>query len=281
MGNIINVKEMAAKYKEEIKAYTEECATSGKAIPTLATVLVGEDDGSKYYLQAQTKVAKNLGLGKVNITLPEDISEEELLASIQELNDDPNVHGIMVLFPLPKHLDAKKISNAIAPEKDIDGVNPVNAGKLFMGDDTFEPNTAKSAYTIIKEVLGDITGKNVVIVGRSNIVGKPLAMMLLKDNATVTMAHSKTKELAKVTKAADIVVTAVGRPQMFDESYFSPNQTVIDVGTSEKEGKITGDVLTENVKEVVENITSVPGGVGAITTTLLMDNVIKASKGEY
>lgn len=277
MGNIINVKELAAKYKEDIKVFAEQREKAGKSVPTLATVLVGDDEGSKYYLESQTKVAKSLNLGKVNITLPAQTSEEELLAAISDLNSDKNVHGIMVLFPLPKHIDGKKISAAIDRDKDIDGVNPINAGLLFMGDRAFVPCTAKSAHTIIKETLGDITGKNVVIVGRSNIVGKPLAMLLLADNATVTMAHSKTKNLPEITKAADIVVAAVGRPHMFTSEYFSPGQTVIDVGTSEKDGKITGDVKTDEAVEIVANVTSVPGGVGAITTTILMKNVCEAS----
>lgn len=280
MGNIINVKELAAKYKEEIKAFALQREKEGKSVPTLATVLVGDDEGSKYYLQSQTKVAQSLNLGKVNLQLPAETTEEELLATIHDLNSDRNVHGIMVLFPLPKHIDGKKISAAIAREKDIDGVNPVNAGLLFMGDRAFVPCTAKSAHTIIKETLGDITGKNVVIVGRSNIVGKPLAMLLLADNATVTMAHSRTKNLAVITRAADIVVAAVGRPNMFTSEYFSPGQTVIDVGTSELDGKITGDVKTDEAVEVAEYVTSVPGGVGAITTTILMKNVCEASELE-
>lgn len=280
MGNIIDVKALAAKYKEEIVAFVKARQEKGLSVPTLATVLVGDDEGSKYYLQSQTKVAEKLGMGKVNITLPEDVSEEELMAAVEDLNQDGNVHGIMVLFPLPKHLDAKKVSQAIKPEKDIDGVNPINSGRLFMGEKTLEPNTAKSAYTILKETLGDLTGLNAVVVGRSNIVGKPLSMMLLKDSCTVTMAHSKTKDLPSITRAADIVVAAVGRPHMFTKEYFSPGQTVIDVGTSEMDGKITGDVKTDEVVEVVDQITSVPGGVGAITTTLLMKNVCEAADSE-
>ncbi len=281
MGNIINVKELAARYKEDIKAFALKREKEGKSVPTLATVLVGGDEGSKYYLESQTKVAKSLNLGKVNITLPEETTEEELLGTIADLNADQNIHGIMVLFPVPKHIDGKKISAAIAKEKDIDGVNPMNAGLLFMGDRAFVPATAKSAHTIIKETLGDITGKSVVIVGRSNIVGKPLAMLLLADNATVTIAHSRSKNLPEITKKADIVVAAVGRPEMFTAEYFSPGQTVIDVGTSEKNGKITGDVKTDEAVEIVENVTSVPGGVGAITTTILMKNVCEASELEY
>ncbi len=280
MGNIINVKDLASKYKEEIKEFVKKRELEGKSTPTLATVLVGDDDGSKYYLDSQTKAAGNLGVGKVNITLPSETTEEELLNTIEELNSDNKIHGIMVLFPLPKHIDGKKIARAISPSKDIDGVNPVNAGLLFMGEKAFVPCTAKSAHTIIKETLGDITGRNVVVVGRSNIVGKPLSILLLSDNATVTMAHSKTKDLPSVTKNADIVVAAVGRPHMFTAEYFSPGQTVIDVGTSEKDGKITGDVKTDEAVDIVDYVTSVPGGVGAITTTILMKNVCEASEIE-
>lgn len=280
MGNIINVKELAKKYKDDIKAYAVKRQQEGKSIPTLATVLVGDDDGSKYYLDSQTKVANSLNLGKVNIMLPESTTEEELLQSIEDLNNDQNVHGIMVLLPLPEHLDAKKVASAIRVEKDIDGVNPLNAGRFFTGDQAMVPNTAKSAYIIIKETLGDIKGKNVVIVGRSNIVGKPLALLLLADHATVTIAHSRSKNLPEITKRADIVVTAVGRPEMFTKEYFSPGQTVIDVGTSEKDGKITGDVLTDEAVAIAEHVTSVPGGVGAITTTILMQNVCEAAELE-
>ncbi len=280
MGNLINVKELANKYKAEIKAFTEARAKEGKTIPTLATVLVGDDEGSKYYLGAQTKVAESLGLGKVNITLPADTTEEDLLRTVADLNADEAVHGIMVLMPLPKHIDGKKISRSIKPEKDIDGVNPYNAGLLAMGEKANTPCTAKSAQIILKETLGDLTGLNVVIVGRSNIVGKPLAQLLIKENATVTVAHSKSKNLSEITKAADVVVAAVGRPHMFNKDFFSPGQTVIDVGTSEKDGKITGDVVTEEALEIVDYVTSVPGGVGAITTTILMQNVCEAAASE-
>lgn len=280
MGNIINVKELAAKYKEEIKAFVAKREKEGKSAPTLATVLVGDDDGSKYYLEAQTKVARSLGMGKVNITLPYDTTEEEVLRTVSDLNEDEAIHGIMVLMPLPEHIDGKKVSRAIKPTKDIDGVNPFNAGLLAMGEKANVPCTARSAQIIIKETLGDLTGKNVVIVGRSNIVGKPLAQLMLKENATVTIGHSRTKNLQEVTKAADVVVAAVGRPHMFTKDYFRAGQTVIDVGTSEKDGKITGDVVTEEVLDIVENITSVPGGVGAITTTVLMKNVCEASEIE-
>lgn len=280
MGTIINVKELAKRYKEDIKAFAAKRVEEGKTIPTLATVLVGEDDGSVYYLESQTKVAASLNLGKVNIKLPEACTEEELLQAIDELNKDPKVHGIMVLFPLPAHIDPKKVSSAIAVEKDIDGVNPLNAGLLLTGDRAMVPNTAKSSYVIIKETLGDIKGKNVVIVGRSNIVGKPLAILLLGDHATVTIAHSRSKDLPAITRGADIVVAAVGRPEMFTAEYFSPGQTVIDVGTSEKDGKITGDVKTDEAVEIVDYITSVPGGVGAITTTILMKVVCEAAELE-
>lgn len=280
MSNIINVKEIANRYKEEIKEYSKKCELENKSIPTLATILVGDDEGSKYYLESQTKVSKNLGLGKVNLTLASDTTEEELLNTINDLNNDKDISGIMVLFPLPKHIDEKKIAKAINPNKDIDGVNPTNAGLLFMGEKAFTPCTAKSCEVIIMETLKNIEGKNVVIVGRSNIVGKPLAMLLLRKNATVTMAHSKTRNLKEVTKDADIVVCAVGRAHMFDKSYFREGQTVIDVGTSELNGKIAGDVKFDEVVEIVENITSVPGGVGAITTTILMKNVCEASEIE-
>ena len=280
MGNLINVKELANRYKDEIKAFSKARIAEGKSVPTLATVLVGTDEGSQYYLGAQTKVAESLGLGKININLPEDTSEADLLRTIADLNEDAGVHGIMVLLPLPKHIDGKKVSRAIKPEKDIDGVTPYNAGLLTMGEKTHVPCTARSAQIITKETLGDLTGLNIVIVGRSNIDGKPLAQLFIKDSATVTVAHSKSKNLKEITKRADVVVAAVGRPHMFNKDYFSPGQTVIDVGTSEKDGKITGDVLTEEALEIVDYVTAVPGGVGAITTTILMKNLCEAADSE-
>lgn len=280
MGDIINVKSIAKKLKEEILDFTTNRERNNKSIPTLATVLVGDDEGSKYYLESQTKVAKSLNIDKVNITLPKDVTLEELLSTINELNNDKGIHGIMVLFPLPKHLDEKKVTATIDPLKDIDGVNPINAGNLLLGNKGFVANTAKSCHEIIRQTVGSLNGKNAVIVGRSNIVGKPLSMLLLRDDATVTIAHSKTENLKEITKKADIVVCAVGRPRMFDPSYFSKGQVVIDVGTSEFEGKITGDVVTDEVKEVVDWVTSVPGGVGALTTAILMNNVCEASEVE-
>ena len=269
MGQIINGKEVAFKLKESIKEFVNERREKNLKIPKIASILVGNDGGSIYYMEAQEKVATSLGVEFLKIKINEDASDEEVIKEIHKLNMDNNIQGIILQLPLPSNFDEKKIIKEISVEKDIDCL-------------TFEPCTPNSVVTLIKSLNVDITGKNVVVLGRSNIVGKPVAQLLLNENATVTICHSKTKNLKEVCKAADILVVAIGKPKFIDESYVDSNAIVIDVGTSRFEGKITGDVDFDKVIDKCSLLTPVPGGVGALTTTLLINNACEAlKKHEY
>ena len=274
MGEVINVKDLAKKekiaLKEKFLFYTQQ----GFDAPTLATILIGEDPGSIYYMDMQKKVLENLGGTFLKMILSDQITEDELLQVIKELNDDDQVHGIMVLLPLPSHLSFEIIAQALDPKKDVDGVHPLNVGLLASTKKGMAPCTPLSVMTILKETLGELTGKNVVILGRSNIVGKPLFQLLLRENMTVTLCHSKTRNLKGISSDAEIVISAMGRPKMVDSTYIQEGATVIDVGTSELDGVITGDLDFSSVMEKAKYVTKVPGGVGTITTTLLMKNLL-------
>jgi methylenetetrahydrofolate dehydrogenase (NADP+)/methenyltetrahydrofolate cyclohydrolase len=229
-------------------------------------------------MDSQKKACEAVGAAMLGITLPEDTDEEELLSTIKDLNEDPSIHGIMVLFPLPKGMDELTVSMAIAPGKDVDGVNPVNIGLVASSPKGMAPCTPESVLEILKHSLGELKGLHAVIVGRSNIVGKPLLQLLLREHMTVTVCHSRTRDLKEVTKLGDVVIAAVGRPKMIDGSYIREGAVVIDVGTSELEGKITGDVDLDSVMERASKVTTVPGGVGTLTTTLLMRNLIEGAR---
>lgn len=276
MGKIINGKEIALKTKEEIKAFVEDNYNKTGKRPQIASILVGEDGGSIYYLNSQEKVATSLGLLFKKIILKESTTEEELLNLINELNNNDDVHGIMLQVPLPKHIDEKTIVNRISPKKDIDCLNSISVGKLYLGEDGFIPCTPHSVITLLKSLNIDLCGKNAVVLGRSNIVGKPVAQLLLRENCTVTICHSRTKNLQEVCSKADILVVAIGKPKFLDASYVKEGAVVIDVGTSSFEGKITGDVDFDKVIDKASYVTPVPGGVGALTTTLLIKNACEA-----
>ena len=278
MGQIINGKEVATKIKEEIKSYVLKRAEDGKSIPKIASILVGNDGGSIYYMNNQEKVARSLGLLFNKIVLEENIKEEELIALIEELNKDNEVQGIMLQVPMPKHINENRVINAICPDKDIDCLTTESQGRLYMGVEGFLPCTPNSVITLLKSLNVNLEGKEVVVLGRSNIVGKPVAQLLLNENATVTICHSRTKNLKEVCKRADILVVAIGKPKFVDDSYVKDGAIVIDVGTSSVEGKITGDVDFEKVIDKAAFVTPVPGGVGALTTTLLLKNVCEALK---
>ncbi|OSA94791.1 UNVERIFIED_ORG: bifunctional methylenetetrahydrofolate dehydrogenase/methenyltetrahydrofolate cyclohydrolase [Clostridium botulinum] len=280
MGQIINGKEVALKIKEEIKTFVEERKNNKLRIPKIASILVGNDGGSIYYMSSQEKVANSLGVDFLKIILEENVTNEDVINEIHKLNDDVNVQGIMLQLPLPKHLNEKKIIKEISVKKDIDCLTFESQGKLYMGEKGFLPCTPNSVVTLIKSLNVDITGKEVVVLGRSNIVGKPVAQLLLNENATVTICHSKTKNLKEVCSKADILVVAIGKPKFIDEEYIKENAIVIDVGTSSFEGKITGDVNFDKVIDKASFLTPVPGGVGALTTTLLIKNSCEALK-EY
>lgn len=274
MDKILSGKTVAIDIKGQIKNYTEELKASGKSLK-ISSILVGDDGGSVYYQNFQEKLANNLGIDFEKIKLDESISDENLKLKIEELNKDDSVNGIMLLLPLPKHIDERAVTNLIDADKDLDCLSEVSVGRFYKGEKCFMPCTPNSVITLLKAYNIEIEGKEVVIIGRSNIVGKPLFQMFLNENATVTVCHSRTKNLKEVCKRADILVVAIGRANFIDSSYVREGAVVIDVGTSEVNGKITGDVNFDDVYEKASLITPVPGGVGSLTTTLLLKNVCK------
>ena len=279
MGKRIDGKEIALGIKEEIKAFVNDRKIKGLSIPKVASILVGNDGGSIFYLNNQEKVAISLGMEFEKVHLNEEVAEEELINKIEALNNDKSVSGIILQLPLPKHINEKKIISSISPKKDIDCLTFVNQGKLYMGEETFMPCTPKSVVTILNSLNINLEGMDVVVIGRSNIVGKPLAQCLLQKNATVTICHSKTKNLAEITKTADILISAVGKTNMVTADMVKDGAVVIDVGMNRnEEGKLVGDVDFENVKQKASYITPVPGGVGPMTIAMLMNNVIKATE---
>ncbi|MCS4585819.1 bifunctional methylenetetrahydrofolate dehydrogenase/methenyltetrahydrofolate cyclohydrolase [Clostridium perfringens] len=276
MDKILSGKTVAIDIKGQIKSYTEELKASGKSLK-ISSILVGDDGGSVYYQNFQEKLANNLGIDFEKIKLDESISEENLKLKIEELNKDDSVNGIMLLLPLPKHIDERAVTNLIDADKDLDCLSEVSVGRFYKGEKCFIPCTPNSVITLLKAYNIEIEGKEVVIIGRSNIVGKPLFQMFLNENATVTVCHSKTKNLKEVCNRADILVVAIGRANFIDSSYVREGAVVIDVGTSEVNGKITGDVNFDDVYEKASLITPVPGGVGSLTTTLLFKKMFVRS----
>lgn len=288
MADIIDGKQVAADVVARVKALTDDLVSKGVK-PGLAVVIVGEDPASQVYVSSKSRMAKDCGFLSVQHTLPADTSEADLLKLIADLNADPAIHGILVQLPLPGHLDSGKVIQTIAPEKDVDGFSFVNVGKLGTGETetAFVPCTPAGSMILIERVRGkDLSGLNAVVVGRSNIVGKPMANLLLAANCTVTVAHSRTKDLPALCRTADILVAAVGRPEMVKGDWVKPGATVIDVGINrvpapEKgEGKqrLVGDVEFAGAAKAAGAITPVPGGVGPMTIALLMANtVISAS----
>ena len=271
MDKIINGREVAKDIKENIKNFIEERNLKGLKLPKIASILVGNDGGSIYYLNSQEKVATSLGVLFDKIILEDSIKEEELKDLIRKLNLDNSVHGIMIQLPLPKGINEKNIINTISPKKDIDCLTYESVGKLYLGEEGFKPCTPNSILTLLKSKNIELEGKEVVVLGRSNIVGKPAVQLLLNENATV-----RTKNLKEVCKKADILVVAIGKPKFINSEYIKDGAVIIDVGTSSFEGKITGDVDFDDVLDKVSLITPVPGGVGALTTTLLIKNVCEA-----
>lgn len=276
MDKIINGREVSKDIKENIKNFIEERNSKGLKLPKIASILVGNDGGSIYYLNSQEKVATSLGVLFDKIILEDSIKEEELKDLIIKLNLDDSIHGIMIQLPLPKGINEKNIINTISSKKDIDCLTYESVGKLYLGEEGFKPCTPNSILTLLKSKNIELEGKEVVVLGRSNIVGKPAVQLLLNENATVTICHSRTKNLKEVCKKADILVVAIGKPKFINSEYIKDGAVIIDVGTSSFEGKITGDVDFDDVLDKVSLITPVPGGVGALTTTLLIKNVCEA-----
>lgn len=272
MGKVLSGKELAKIYGERIINFVKEREEKKMKKPCLSAVIVGDDGGSVFYVNSQRKRCEKLGVEYKLQKFQNEITEEELLKVIHNLNDDKDVDGIIVQLPLPEHIDEKKITSAINPNKDVDGQTDINMGRFYKGEEAFIPCTPKAILEIIKASGVEIEGKNAVVLGRSNIVGKPAAQLLLKENATVTMCHSKTKNVREICRNADILVVCVGKPEMITGEYIKEGAVVIDVGTSRVEGKMVGDVAFNEAIEVAEFVTPVPGGVGAVTTTMLIKN---------
>lgn len=276
MGQIIDGKLQAKKYREKIANFVEKRIKSGLKVPCIASIMVGNDGGSKYYLENQRKLSEKLGVKFESIILNEDSLESDIIDLIIKLNEDDNVNGIMLQLPLPKHINEKNITSLISESKDIDGLTYENTGKFYRGEKAFVPCTPRSIIELIKSTGIDISGKNAVIVGRSNIVGKPVSQLLLNENATVTVCHSKTNNLKNVCREADILVSAVGNPGLITGEYIKEGAVVIDVGTTVVDGKLKGDICFEEAIKRAAFVTPVPGGVGAMTTTMLILNVCEA-----
>lgn len=275
MYELMNGKEVAEYIKQQVKAEIEELGLD----VALAVIVVGDNPASKVYVNNKKKACEYVGIKSLEYKLPETVAEDELLNLIDWLNGAGNVHGILVQLPLPEHINKDKVLERIAPEKDVDGFTAINTGKLWQGRYDFAPCTAMGIIELLDFYGIEIAGKNCVVVGRSNIVGKPLAALLLERNATVTVCHSKTKDLYKHANQADILISAVGKPNFITWGLVKRDAVIIDVGINRDEnGKICGDVSFEDVKDKVSYITPVPGGVGPMTVAMLLKNTLEAAK---
>ena len=278
VDNLINGKEIAGKVTEKVKERVEHLKSKG-ITPGLAVVLVGSDPASQTYVNSKTRTCERLGMYSVMIELEENISEEELLSHVNKLNDDDKIHGILVQLPLPKQINEDRVIAAISPLKDVDGFHPVNVGKMLIGQPTFLSCTPFGVMKLLEYSDIALEGKHAVVIGRSNIVGKPMGQLLLQKNATVTYCHSKTKDLHNFTKQADILVVATGQPKMINASHLKEGAVVIDVGIHRNEdNKLCGDVDFASAKEIASKITPVPGGVGPMTIAMLMENTCLAAE---
>ncbi len=277
MAYIIDGKKIASDIKEELKIKTAELKEQGIA-PCLAVIQVGSDPASTVYVRNKKNGCAFVGIESRAFELPEETSQQELLSLIDELNADDSVHGILVQLPVPDHMDEKEIINRISPRKDVDGFHPQSVGALSIGEEGFVSCTPAGIIQLLKRSDIEMDGKNCVVVGRSNIVGKPMSMLLLRENGTVTICHSHTKDLPAVCRKADILVAAIGKPKFFDDSYVKDDAVVIDVGIHRMEnGKLCGDVDFDKVVDKVSAITPVPGGVGPMTIAMLLSNCVESA----
>jgi len=278
MANIIDGKAIAAKMRGRIAEGVQELKNKG-VTPGLAVVLVGDDPASRVYVSMKEKACHEAGIFSAEYKLPAETTEAELLSLVERLNNDNRIHGILVQLPLPDHIDTDKVLEAISPLKDADGFHPYNVGRLSIGKPLFQPCTPYGVMVMLEETGVDLNGKDVVVIGRSNIVGKPVAMMCMAQNATVTVCHSRTRDLADVVRRADVVIAAVGRPQMIKGDWIKPGAVVIDVGINRLDsGKLVGDVDFVSASEQAAAITPVPGGVGPMTITMLLFNTLEAAR---
>ena len=279
MAKIINGKEISAQIRVELAEQTKAFEKENGFLPGLAVVIVGEDPASQVYVRNKRKACEEIGYYSEAYELPESTTQEELEALVDKLNNDPKIHGILVQLPLPKHLDETAVLLKIRPDKDVDAFHPYNVGKIMIGDYSFLPCTPAGVMALLERSDIEISGKNCVVIGRSNIVGKPMAMLLLHANGTVTICHSRTKNLAEVCREADILVVAIGRADFVGADMVKPGAVVIDVGMNRKaDGKLTGDVNFAEVEPIASAITPVPGGVGPMTITMLMQNTLTAAR---
>ena len=282
MTNIINGKEFAVGLRAKVKTYVDEIKKKENVTPGLAVILVGEDPASQVYVRNKGKQTIEAGMNSYEYKLDSSTSRETLLTLVQKLNDDEKVHGILCQLPLPKHLNEEEVINSIDPQKDVDGFHISNVGLLNTGQKSMIPCTPLGCLLLLKDTLGDLSGKTAVIIGRSNIVGKPMSSLLLKESCTVTIAHSKTKDIEVLCSTADIVVAAVGKAEMVNREWIKKGAVVIDVGINrikktidgEEKNVLVGDVDFEDVKEITGGITPVPGGVGPMTIACLLANTV-------
>lgn len=277
MAQLLDGKAVSKVLKEEIQQEVAQWKEKG-VNPKLAVILVGDDPASVVYAKSKQKVSENLGIAFELFTMPGDTPEAEVLGLIERLNQEQNVHGIMIELPLPKHISKETVMKAVLPAKDVDGVHPINRGYILSGEEGLFPATPQSCIELMLRSGVEISGKHVVIVGRGETVGKPLVFLILKHNATVTICHSRTPDLGAFTRQADIVVAAVGKAKLVKKDMIKPGAIVVDAGINETEDGICGDVDFEAVKEVAGMISPVPGGVGSLTTALIMKNVLKGIK---
>jgi methylenetetrahydrofolate dehydrogenase (NADP+)/methenyltetrahydrofolate cyclohydrolase len=277
----IDGKAAALALRERVGALVPEFERATGRVPGLAVVLVGEDPASAVYVRSKGKATREAGMHSFEHRLPDSVSQPELLALIDQLNDDPAVDGILVQLPLPAQIDERVVITRVSPDKDVDGFHPVNAGRLAIGLQGFVPCTPLGCLKLLKDELGDLSGLEAVVIGRSNIVGKPMALLLLRESCTVTVAHSRTRDLPGVVRRADIVVAAVGRPLMVKGDWLKPGATVIDVGINRTDEGLVGDVDFASASEVARAITPVPGGVGPMTIACLIRNTfVSAARRE-
>ena len=278
MTQIIDGKKISAEIKDELKQEVAAMKAEGKEI-ALAVIQVGEDPASSVYVRNKKKACEYIGITSVSYEIPEDSTQQELLDLVEKCNKDPKINGILVQLPLPPHMDEDAVIHAIDPKKDVDGFHPVSVGNMVIGNDGFLPCTPAGIIELLKRSGVEIGGKECVVVGRSNIVGKPMSMLLLRENGTVTVCHSRTRNLREVCSRADILVVAVGRPKFIDASYVKEGAVIIDVGIHRNENnKLCGDVDFDAVKEKTSVITPVPGGVGPMTIAMLMKNCVQSKK---
>ncbi len=277
-AQIISGKELSGQKREEMKKEVEALKSEG-ITPGLAVIIVGDDPASQTYVRGKQRACQEVGIHSVLIEMEENTSQEELLAKIDELNNDDSIHGILVQLPLPKQINEQAVIEKISPDKDVDGFHPVNIGRMMTGQECFLPCTPHGIIELVKSKQIEIEGKHVVVIGRSNIVGKPVGQLFLNENATVTYCHSRTKNLKHHTLQADILVVAAGKKHLISGEHVKEGATVIDVGIHRLDnGKLTGDVDFESVKEKAAYITPVPGGVGPMTITMLLYNTIQAAR---